>query len=79
LDTAAERIFGFEHGATSEHILYGSVSEERQSAKAKRPQPGGFAQKPGGDFVAPQSKIHKGYSPSSRLVGARFLSKRRYP
>src|SRR5579864_453210 len=50
-----------------------SESEKRQSTKPKGPQPGGFHQKPGGDFVAPQSKIHKGYSLSSRLVGARFL------
>jgi hypothetical protein len=79
MDTAAERIFGFVRGATREHIPCGSVTEERQSTKAKRPQPEGFHQKPGGGFVAPQSKTHEGYSPSSRLAGARFLMKRRYP
>jgi hypothetical protein len=78
MDTAAERIFGFVRGATREHIPQESVTGERQSAKKKGLQPEGFHQKPVGDFVAPQSKTHKGYSPSSRLVGARFLMKRRY-
>jgi hypothetical protein len=55
------------------------MTEERQSTESKRPQPEGSQQKPDGGFVAPQSKTHEGYSLSSRLVGARFLLKRRYP
>jgi hypothetical protein len=57
MDVAAERSFGLRRGATSEHILYGSLSEERQSLKLKGPQPGGFLQKWPGDFVVPQSQI----------------------
>jgi len=79
MDIAAERVFGLVREATTEHICNRSEREERQNAKAKGPQPRGFRRKWGGDCVARQSKIHKGYSPSSRLVGAPFWAKRRYP
>src|SRR6185437_9916085 len=36
--------------------------------QAKDPPPGGFSRKRPSGFVAPQSKIHQGYSPSSRLA-----------
>jgi hypothetical protein len=72
VDTAAAKISGFVRGGTGEHLLYGSVTEERQSTKPKpKPNVGlaiGLAlspkvlSRPGGDFVVPQSKIHKGYS-----------------
>ena len=50
-------------------VQSGSLTDEQRSASPKDPQPllgpGRFG--PSG-FVAPQSKIHKGYSPSSRLA-----------
>ena len=57
MNTTAERIFGFVREATREHIRQGSVTEERQSTKPKRPQPEGFHQKLGGDFVAMVRRI----------------------
>ncbi len=59
MDIAAERNFGLARGAASGHILYGSVREERQSARPKGLQPVGFRQKEPGDSVAPQSQILK--------------------
>src|SRR6266446_6486814 len=35
--------------------------------RTKDPPPGGFSRKRPSGFVAPQSQIHQGYSPSSRL------------
>jgi hypothetical protein len=49
------------------------------SRQGKQPQPQGFRRKRPGDFVVPQSKIHEGYSPSSRLVGGPFWAKQQYP
>ena len=57
MDIAAERYFDLVRGVRSEHILHGSVSDERQRTRAKEPQPGGFLQKRPGDFVVPQSQI----------------------
>jgi hypothetical protein len=54
------------------------VTEERQSTNPKGPQPRGFHKKPGGGFVASQSKIHSDVL-LPRLAGAWFLMKRRYP
>src|SRR5688572_15339964 len=38
MDIAAERYLGLVRGARSEHILHGSVSDERQRTRAKEPQ-----------------------------------------
>ena len=45
MNVAAESHFGWVRGATREHILYGTVSEERQGTRTKGPQPGGFLRK----------------------------------
>ena len=79
MDIAAERIFVLWRGARSGHVLYGPGREERQSHRTKRPQPEGFRQKWPGDFVAPQSQVHEGHAPSSRLVGGPFLAKQQCP
>src|SRR6266545_7387886 len=45
-----------------------SVRSEQRSQQAKEPQPAGAGRRRARGFVARQSKIHKGYSPSSRLA-----------
>src|SRR6266511_4634522 len=55
-------------GASDEPILHGSVRSEQRSQQAKEPQPAGAGRRRARGFVARQSKIHKGYSPSSRLA-----------
>ncbi|MDD2708434.1 MAG: beta-galactosidase trimerization domain-containing protein [Verrucomicrobiae bacterium] len=57
-------------GASDEHTLHGSVSRKQRSQPAKSPQPAGARQRAGICGVARQSKIHEGYSPSSRLASA---------
>lgn len=79
MDTAAERIFGFVRGATKEPIRRYLRLRSDNAQNWKNLNPKGFIKKPGGGFVAPQSKTQDGYSPSSRLAGARFLMKRRCP
>ena len=76
MNTAAERDFDFWARSAAGAYPRRSGPEERQPAKTT--QPGGFRQKPPGDFVVPRSQIHKGYAPSSRLVGGWLLAKRQY-
>jgi hypothetical protein len=81
MDIAAERIFGPAMRDAEPCPSWNPRlrDDERQSHRTKRPQPEGFRQEWPGDFVAPQSQVHGGHAPSSRLVGGPFLAKQQYP
>jgi hypothetical protein len=69
MEVAAERYFGLVRGPRSEHILRGSVSDERQRTRPKEPQPGGFLQKRPSDFVVLQIlRIFSFVTPRRRAV-----------
>jgi hypothetical protein len=72
MNIAAERNFGLVRGATNEHIRSDLQVRSDNEPGQKGPQPEGFRRKRPGDFVVPQSKIHEGYSSSSRLSAGRF-------
>src|SRR6266849_11067686 len=54
--------------ASSEHPRSGLYGTSQRRPRTKDPPPGGLSRKRPSGFVAPQSKIHQGYSPSSRLI-----------
>jgi len=60
--------FGLGQGATSEHTLDGSVSEEQRGPKAKARQPSGRQVFLGQSSLLRSLQIHKGYARRSRLV-----------
>jgi hypothetical protein len=66
-----------EETVKSQHILSGLRRTSQRRPRAKDPPPGGFSRKSPSGRVAPQSKIHEGYSPLSRLAIGAFARKQR--
>src|SRR5688500_8772637 len=64
----AARDFGCGQGGEDRASPQRAVRSEPTQAADKRPAAGGFSRKGPPAFVAPQSKIHEGYSLSSRLA-----------
>jgi hypothetical protein len=76
MNIAAKGYFGLVREARSVAILHESVRDERQVNRPKEFQPGGFLQKPSGDFIV--SSGPGGYAPSSRLIDGPVLQKQQY-
>jgi len=72
---AAARDFGRGQGGEAGTSPQRAVTAEPTLAADKRPAARRVSQKMPSGFVAPQSKIHQGYSPSSRLAIQHFLRK----
>ena len=72
---AAARDFGFGQGGEASASPQRAVPTEPTPDKGKRPAAGRFSRTGPPGFVAPQSKTHEGYSPSSRLASQPFARK----
>ncbi len=57
-----------EQGATKEHTLDGSVTEEQRRSGQKAAQPFGRKQFGASGCVARSLQVHEGYAPRSRLA-----------
>ena len=75
---AAARDFGFGQGGEEGASPKRAVPTEPTPGKDKRPAAGRFSRTGPSGFVAPQSKTHEGYSPSSRLASQPF-SRKQHP
>src|SRR5437762_7553423 len=60
--------FSPEQGATKEHTLDGSVTEEQRRSGQKAAQPFGRKQFGASGCVARSLQVHEGYAPRSRLA-----------
>jgi len=75
---AAAEDFGFGQGGEDGASPQGAGPTEPTPDKDKRPAAGGFSRQGPSGFVAPQSKTHEGYSPSSRLA-IQPLARKQHP
>jgi len=74
---AAARDFGFGQGGEAGASPKRAGPTEPTPDQDKRPAAGRFSRQGPSGFVAPQSKTHEGYSPSSRLASQPLARKQR--